>query len=189
MKKSLFILLLVSMVYHRSQGRGRMRYRRYVGAVLLSILPIVGRAEPAVADSAKPSEKHAAPQAISRVTGIGGISIKAKDPAMLRAWYKKHLGIDVQAWGGTAFRWVDGSGKPTGGTTAWSVGNGEDFAPSTASFMVNYRVADLHALLAALRAEGCDVLDKTDESEYGKFGWVMDPEGNKVELWQPPEGK
>jgi len=69
------------------------------------------------------------------------------------------------------------------------VGDGKNFAPSTSSFMVNYRVSDLHALLAALRAEGCEVLDKTDESEYGKFGWVMDPEGNKVELWQPPEGK
>jgi predicted enzyme related to lactoylglutathione lyase len=55
--------------------------------------------------------------------------------------------------------------------------------------VVNYRVADLRALLEALRREGCNVLDKTDESEYGKFGWVMDPEGNKVELWQPPEGQ
>ena len=126
---------------------------------------------------------------MTRVTGIGGIFIKAKDPATLRAWYKNHLGIDVQVWGGTAFRWADASGKPTAGTTAWAVGSGDNFAPSTSSFMVNYRVADLHALLAALRAEGCNVLDKTDESEYGKFGWVMDPEGNKVELWEPPAGK
>ena len=108
---------------------------------------------------------------------------------MLRAWYKTHLGIDVQAWGGTAFRWVDSSGHPIAGKTAWSVGDGKNFAPSTASFMVNYRVSDLHGLLAALRAEGCDVLEKTEESEFGKFGWVMDPEGNKVELWQPPEGR
>ena len=63
------------------------------------------------------------------------------------------------------------------------------FAPSRSSFVVNYRVADLRALLEALRREGCNVLDKTDESEYGKFGWVIDPEGNKVELWQPPEGQ
>jgi len=108
---------------------------------------------------------------------------------MLRAWYKKHLGIDVQAWGGTAFRWVDGSGHPVAGKTAWFVGDGKSFAPSTASFMVNYRVADLDGLLATLRAEGCDVLEKTDHSEFGKFGWVMDPEGNKIELWQPPEGQ
>ena len=126
---------------------------------------------------------------MSGVRGIGGIFLKAKDPAMLRAWYKKHLGIDVQAWGGTAFRWVDSSDHPIAGKTAWFVGDGKNFAPSTASFMVNYRVSDLHALLATLRAEGCDVLEKTEESEFGKFGWVMDPEGNKVELWQPPEGQ
>jgi predicted enzyme related to lactoylglutathione lyase len=65
----------------------------------------------------------------------------------------------------------------------------DQFAPSKASFMVDYRVADLHGLLAALRSEGCDVVEKTEESEYGKFGWVIDPEGNKVELWQPPEGQ
>jgi len=123
------------------------------------------------------------------VTGIGGVFIKAKHPAALRDWYKKHLGIDVQPWGGTSFRWVDGAGKATPGTTAWMIGDGKNFAPSNSSFMVNYRVADLHALLAALRQEGCNVLPKTEESEYGKFGWVMDPEGNKVELWEPPAGE
>jgi predicted enzyme related to lactoylglutathione lyase len=166
-----------------------MRYRRFAGAMMLSILPALAHAEPIKADSSKPSDNHTGKTTMSRVTGIGGIFIKAKDPATLRAWYKNHLGIDVQVWGGTAFRWADASGKPTAGTTAWAVGSGENFAPSTSSFMVNYRVADLHALLAALRAEGCNVLDKTDESEYGKFGWVMDPEGNKVELWEPPAGK
>jgi len=124
---------------------------------------------------------------MKRVTGIGGVFFSAKDPAALRAWYKAHLGIDVQDWGGTAFRWADDAGA--NGTTVWSVGDGEYFAPSKAPFMVNYRVADLHALLAALRQEGCNVLDKVDDSEFGKFGWVMDPEGNKVELWQPPEGQ
>ena len=127
---------------------------------------------------------------MKRVTGIGGIFLTAKDPVALRAWYKKHLGIDVQDWGGTAFQWVDDSGKPVGGMTVWSIsGGGDPFSPSKSSFMVNYRVADLHSLLQVLREEGCDVLDKTDDSDYGKFGWVMDPEGNKVELWQPPEGQ
>ena len=128
---------------------------------------------------------------MKRVTGIGGIFFAAKDPVALRAWYKEHLGIDVQEWGGAAFTWTDDTGKPTNGTTVWSVaGTGGDyFAPSTASFMVNYRVANLAALLEALREEGCNVLEKTDDSEFGKFGWVMDPEGNKVELWQPPEAK
>ena len=128
---------------------------------------------------------------MKRVTGIGGIFFNAKDPAALRAWYMTHLGIDVQEWGGTAFRWADEAGKPIAGTTVWSIGgaDGDHFAPSKSSFMINYRVADLHGVLQALRSEGCNVLEKTDDSEYGKFGWVMDPEGNKVELWQPPEGQ
>ncbi|HLX24379.1 MAG TPA: VOC family protein [Usitatibacter sp.] len=122
---------------------------------------------------------------MKRVTGIGGIFFNANDPVALRAWYKRHLGIDVQDWGGAAFVWAEK------GTTAWSIGNAGSghFAPSKAPFMVNYRVDDLAALLEALRAEGCNVLEKTDDSEYGKFGWVIDPEGNKVELWQPPPGQ
>ena len=128
---------------------------------------------------------------MKRVTGIGGIFFSAKDPKALCAWYKTHLGIDVQDWGGAAFDWTDADGNPTKGTTAWLIdaAGGNHFAPSKATFMVNYRVADLAALLQALRDEGCDVLEKTDDSEYGKFGWVMDPEGNKVELWQPPAGQ
>ena len=121
---------------------------------------------------------------MKRVTGIGGIFFKAKDAPALRAWYKRHLGIDVQDWGGTAFTWSDADG----GMTVWSVApeTSNQFAPSNATFMVNYRVDDLQGLIAALKAEGCNVLDKINDSEYGKFGWVIDPEGNKVELWQPP---
>ncbi|MBV9620498.1 MAG: VOC family protein [Gammaproteobacteria bacterium] len=128
---------------------------------------------------------------MKRVTGIGGIFFKAKDAPALRAWYQRHLGIDVQDWGGAAFSWTDSAGNPTGGMTVWSVGpqDGEQFAPGRASFMVNYRVEDLHTLVTALKAEGCSVLDKIDESEFGKFAWVLDPEGNKVELWQPPPGQ
>ncbi|MGQ0801036.1 MAG: VOC family protein [Pseudomarimonas sp.] len=128
---------------------------------------------------------------MKRVTGIGGIFFNAKDPVALRAWYKVHLGIDVQEWGGTAFTWTDEAGNPTMGTTVWSIGVADAayFAPSTASFMINYRVEDLDAVMKALREEGCNVLEKSDDSEYGKFGWVMDPEGNKVELWQPPPGQ
>jgi predicted enzyme related to lactoylglutathione lyase len=128
---------------------------------------------------------------MKRVTGIGGIVFKAEDPVALRVWYQKHLGIDVQEWGGAAFRWTDSDGRPIAGTTIWSVASadGNYFAPSASSFMVNYRVRDLDALVHALRAEGCNVLDKTEESEYGKFGWVIDPEGNKVELWEPPPGQ
>ncbi|MBX3607772.1 MAG: VOC family protein [Piscinibacter sp.] len=128
---------------------------------------------------------------MKRVTGIGGIFFSASDPAALRAWYRQHLGIDVQEWGGTAFTWADGAGHPVKGTTIWSIGaaDGDHFAPSSAPFMVNYRVDDLAALLQALREEGCQVLEKTDDSAFGKFGWVLDPEGNKVELWEPPPGQ
>lgn len=128
---------------------------------------------------------------MKRVTGIGGIFFHAKDPASLRVWYESHLGIDVQKWGGAAFIWSDAEGNPMKGTTIWSIGaaDGDNFAPSKSSFMVNYRVENLAALLQTLRDEGCNVLEKTDDSEYGKFGWVIDPEGNKVELWQPPPGQ
>ncbi len=128
---------------------------------------------------------------MKRVTGIGGIFFKAKDPATLQAWYKRHLGIDVQEWGGTAFTWSDAEGKPIDGMTIWSIGSaeGDQFAPSQATFMINYRVDDVHALAKVLKEEGCTVLDKIDESEYGKFAWVIDPEGNKVELWEPPAGQ
>jgi predicted enzyme related to lactoylglutathione lyase len=128
---------------------------------------------------------------MKRVTGIGGIFFYAKDPEALRTWYKTHLGVDVQPWGGAAFDWSDDGGKPVGGTTAWLIGaaDSQHFAPGTANFMVNYRVDNLPALLQALRDEGCQVLDQTDDSEYGKFGWVIAPEGNKVELWEPPAGQ
>lgn len=128
---------------------------------------------------------------MKRVTGIGGIFFQAQDPVALRDWYRRHLGIDVQDWGGAAFRWTGADGAACNGTTVWSIGTAakQPYAPGRASFMVNYRVADLDALLAALRAEGCQVLEQVEDSEYGRFGWVIDPEGNKVELWQPPEGQ
>ena len=117
---------------------------------------------------------------MKRVTGIGGIFFKAKHAPSLQAWYQRHLGIEVQAWGGAAFDWTDSEGKPVAGTTAWLISPQESkqFAPSSAPFMVNYRVEDLHALVKALKEEGCNVLEKIDESDYGKFGWVIDPEGN-----------
>lgn len=127
---------------------------------------------------------------MKRVTGIGGVFFKAKDPKALAEWYRTHLGMKVEDWGGVAFRWADDNPTATG-TTIWSPFKDDTtyFAPSPASFMINYRVDDLHALLAKLREEGCVVDDKVEESEFGKFGWVIDPEGNKLELWQPPEGQ
>ena len=128
---------------------------------------------------------------MKRVTGIGGVFFKSKDPKALGEWYRIHLGLDVQGWGGVAFPWVSETNPAGTGSTNWSLFKDDTayFAPSQASFMINYRVDDLHALLALLRSEGCDVDTKVEESEYGKFGWVMDPEGNRIELWQAPAGQ
>lgn len=125
---------------------------------------------------------------MKRVTGVGGIFFKANDPKALGAWYRDHLGLDVGDWGGAIFNWGGEESAP--GMTIWNVFDSDTtyMAPGSASFMVNFRVDDLHALLAALREEGCNVEDRTDESGQGKFGWVIDPEGNKVELWEPPAG-
>ncbi|HYF92237.1 MAG TPA: VOC family protein [Symbiobacteriaceae bacterium] len=128
---------------------------------------------------------------MKRVTGIGGVFFKSKDPKRLGEWYRTHLGLHVEEWGGVVFHWASPDNPSGIGTTIWSPfdENTAYFSPSQASFMINFRVEDLHALLALLRHEGCEVDDKVEESEYGKFGWVMDPEGNRVELWQPPEGR
>lgn len=126
---------------------------------------------------------------MTRVTGIGGVFFKARDPAAMRAWYKRHLGLDVQEWGGTVFNWHDPQAPDPSGSTVWCLfpADTKYFAPSNAPFMINYRVKDLDAVLAALRAEGCNVDDRVEAMEHGRFGWVMDPEGNRIELWQPPE--
>ncbi len=126
---------------------------------------------------------------MKRVTGIGGIFFTAKDPVALRAWYQRHLGIDVQVWGGTAFNWGDENDKANGGMTIWSINpcDAANFAPGQANFMINYRVDDVFGLIKILREEGCQVLEQTEDGEYGKFAWVIDPEGNKVELWQAPD--
>jgi catechol 2,3-dioxygenase-like lactoylglutathione lyase family enzyme len=160
----------------------------------LSAWVLQRKASAAWAEEAAPSQPSSSSDngaGLNRVTGIGGVFFKSKDPKALGAWYKTHLGIDVQDWGGATFRWK-GPGNPEGGgTTAWMpfAEKTKYFAPSTAPFMINYRVADLFALLAALSAEGVQVDEKVQESEDGKFAWIMDPDGNKLELWQPPDGK
>lgn len=125
---------------------------------------------------------------MARVTGIGGIFFKARDPKALGAWYKAHLGMKVEDWGGAQFMWRRHDAPDQTGVTAWSLFKEDSkyFDPATKPFMVNYIVEDLAAVLAQLRAEGVTVDDKVDESEFGKFGWAMDPEGNRFELWQPP---
>ncbi|HET8898466.1 MAG TPA: VOC family protein [Rhodanobacteraceae bacterium] len=126
---------------------------------------------------------------MKRVTGIGGIFFKSPNPAALSAWYREHLGLDLTDWGGAIFHWGGADSAP--GVTVWSpfADDSDAMAPSAARFMINFRVDDLDALLAALRDEGCQVLERTESSEQGKFGWVLDPDGNKIELWQPPAGR
>ncbi|HAH10989.1 MAG TPA: glyoxalase [Alphaproteobacteria bacterium] len=126
-----------------------------------------------------------------KVLGIGGIFLTSKDPAAARAWYRQHLGLDIQDWGGLAFDWATPDRPGFTGQTIWSMGTaGTDyFAPGKANFMVNYVVADVRALIAQMKADGATVIDKIEESEYGIFGWAIDPDGNKIELWQPPSLK
>jgi predicted enzyme related to lactoylglutathione lyase len=128
---------------------------------------------------------------MKRVTGIGGIFIKSQDPKRLREWYRRHLGIEFEDWGGFAFRWKSPDNPDGTGTTVWSIfeASSNYFDPSRSQCMVNYRVHELQPLLAVLRSEGCQVIDKVEESEFGKFGWVVDPDGNKIELWEPPPGQ
>ena len=126
---------------------------------------------------------------MEKVTGIGGIFFKTKDKKALGDWYAANLGIDVQPWG-AVFRWRDAEDPERAGSTAWSLFPADTryLDPSTAPFMINYRVADLDAMLAQLRAAGVEVDEKLEESEFGRFGWAMDPDGNRLELWQPPAG-
>jgi catechol 2,3-dioxygenase-like lactoylglutathione lyase family enzyme len=123
------------------------------------------------------------------VSGIGGIFFKSPDPKALSAWYTEHLGFAVEDWGGSIFKWRALDAPQNEGYTVWSPFKeaSDYFAPSEARFMINYRVEALDALLEKLRAAGVRVDEKRDDSEFGKFGWIFDPDGNKIELWQPPK--
>jgi quinol monooxygenase YgiN/catechol 2,3-dioxygenase-like lactoylglutathione lyase family enzyme len=121
-----------------------------------------------------------------RVTGVGGVFFKGRDHEGLRAWYREHLGIDVGEHGAD-FTWRHLDAPDHIGHTAWSI-FAEDttyFDPSESRFMINYRVDDLDAVLAKLRAAGVRVDEKIDDYDFGRFGWAMDPEGNRIELWEP----
>ena len=134
---------------------------------------------------------QAPPLPAERVTGIGGIFIKAKDPKMLAAWYSDNLGVP-RANGAVPplFQWRDHDDPARVGNTVWGLFRSDTkyFAPSASSFMINYRVNNLDGLLTRLRAAGVAIEGKVVEDFNGKFGWVMDPEGNKIELWEPKPG-
>lgn len=124
---------------------------------------------------------------MARVTGIGGVFLKSKDDSKaLAAWYQEHLGIPLEGFGGAVLRWPDDKADDDG-LTVWHVADRDSqwFSPSDSSFMINYRVDDLDELLAQLHKTGVPVVAGPESHENGKFAWIMDPEGNKVELWQP----
>ena len=122
---------------------------------------------------------------MERVTGIGGVFVRARDAKSLCAWYATHLGIEVEEWGGVQFDWV------AGGSTTWSIFPADTgyFGAASQNSMINFRVADVDAMLAQLRAAGVEVVDEVHDSEYGRFGWAVDGEGNRFELWQPPDSR
>ena len=127
-----------------------------------------------------------------RVTGLGGVFFKARDPKQLVEWYREHLGLRPHPqFTGVLFEWREKEDPEKPGATVWGLfpDDTEYFAPSTAPFMINYRVADLDRLLAQLRAEGVAVDDRIEETAEGRFGWISDPEGNRIELWEPAPGR
>jgi predicted enzyme related to lactoylglutathione lyase len=125
--------------------------------------------------------------AMAKVTGIGGVFFKSTgDSAALAAWYQKHLGLRLEDWGGAILKWPDDRAEDRG-LTVWHVAQKDTqwFSPSSASFMINYRVDNLGELLAQLRASGIEAIGGPESHENGKFAWILDPDGNKVELWEP----
>ncbi|KUG08178.1 VOC family protein [Solirubrum puertoriconensis] len=125
---------------------------------------------------------------MKKVTGIGGIFFKCQDPTQVREWYKTHLGLDTNPYG-ASFAWRDNADPTKKGSTQWSPFPDKStyFEPSAKDFMINYRVENLEALVAQLRTEGVTILDEIEASAYGKFVHILDPEGNKIELWEPAD--
>jgi catechol 2,3-dioxygenase-like lactoylglutathione lyase family enzyme len=121
---------------------------------------------------------------VGRITGVGGIFFKSKDPKALAAWYRDVLGLHVEAWGGAMLSY-DAPGHPE--ILVWNAfkETTDHMAPSTREFMLNFAVDDLDALLAKLTARGVTVLKRDDSDEHGKFAWILDPDGTKLEFWQP----
>jgi predicted enzyme related to lactoylglutathione lyase len=124
---------------------------------------------------------------MAKVTGIGGVFFKSSGgSAALAAWYRQHLGLPLEDFGGAILRWPDDKAEDQG-LTVWHVAEHDSrwFSPSSASFMINYRVDNLGELLEQLRASGVEVIQGPESHENGKFAWIMDPDQNKVELWEP----
>lgn len=124
---------------------------------------------------------------MAKVTGIGGVFFKSTgDHKQLAEWYSRNLGIDLESWGGAILKWPDDTSEDRG-LTVWNVAdkNTKWFSPSASSFMINYRVDDMAGILARLQNNGVEILKGPESHENGKFAWILDPDGNKVELWEP----
>lgn len=123
---------------------------------------------------------------VKKVTGIGGIFFKCKDPKKVKEWYKENLGINTNEYG-AVFEWYQGADSTKKGFTQWGTFNEttDYFAPSTKEFMINYRVEDIEALVKELKQNNVNILDTIQSVSYGKFVHILDIEGNKIELWQP----
>ena len=125
-------------------------------------------------------------QNMKRVTGIGGIFFKCKDPKKMNEWYSNHLGLKTNEYG-SVFEWYQGADQSKKGFSQWSPFKEDTkyFQPSEKDFMINYRVENLDGLVQELQKEGVTILDKVESYDYGKFVHILDPEGNKIELWEP----
>jgi predicted enzyme related to lactoylglutathione lyase len=124
---------------------------------------------------------------MARITGIGGVFFKSRnDRAKLAAWYQKHLGMPLESFGGAVLKWPDDKAEDQG-LTVWHIAERESrwFSPSDSPFMINYRVDNLNEMIAQLSRGGVEVIGGPESHENGKFAWILDPEGNKVELWEP----
>jgi catechol 2,3-dioxygenase-like lactoylglutathione lyase family enzyme len=130
------------------------------------------------------SSAAAADEPVGRVVGVGGVFFKAKDPKALAAWYHEVLGMPMEAWGGAALRYDAPNHPPVLTWSAFSAST-TYFAPSTSAFMINYAVDNMDAVLARLHAKNVTILKQDDKDPSGRFAWILDPEGNKIELWEP----
>ncbi|HMA49355.1 MAG TPA: VOC family protein, partial [Magnetospirillaceae bacterium] len=163
--------VLVSLICAGLLRNSRFLPARSVAALCLGVFLMTN---PALAQPA---------QTAGHITGIGGLFFKAKNPKTLAAWYRDVLGLPMEAWGGAMLRY-DAPNHPD--VMAWSAfpATTSYFAPSSSDFMINYAVDDMDALVAKLKAQGVEILKQKDDPT-GRFAWLLDPEGNKVELWQP----
>lgn len=156
-----------------------MAVRAIIVALCLGVSVTAGRGQPASAPASAETAGH--------ITGVGGIFFKAKDPKALAAWYRDVLGMPLEPWGGAKLRYDAPQHPPA---LIWSAfpASTTYFAPSTGDFMINYAVDDMDAFVARLQAKGVAIL-KRDEEANGRFAWILDPEGHKIELWEPKVAK